>query len=89
MINLNSLYSRGSISPPKLSHHRNEDGVSIVEYAIIVASLSIAATIILVVLGGQLEGSFSDLSTEFDRAMSTGEASGAGGGGGGDKNKND
>jgi len=86
MINLNYLYSRGSIPPPKLSHSRNEGGVSIVEYAIIVASLSIAATIILVVLGGQLEGSFNNLSTEFDRALNTGEASGAGGGG---KDKDD
>ena len=81
MTNLNSLYCRGSISPPKLSLHRNEDGASMVEYAIIVASLSIAAIIVLVFLGGQIEGSFNNLSTEFDRAMSTGEDSGGGGGG--------
>ena len=56
MYNLNSFYSHGTISPSKWIYYRNELGVSTVEYAIIVASLSIVATIIFVFLGAQIEG---------------------------------
>ncbi|ATX79991.1 Flp pilus assembly protein, pilin Flp [Mariprofundus aestuarium] len=63
------------------SLHSNEQGVSTVEYAIIISSLSIAATIILVFLGAQIEGSFNNLADTFGSAMDAGGDSGRDGGG--------
>ena len=44
---------------------KEEDGATMVEYAILVALISVAAIVIIAAVGSQVDGSFNQVSTKL------------------------
>jgi pilus assembly protein Flp/PilA len=55
--------------PSCLLNRRNERGATMVEYAILVALISVAAIVIIAVLGGQINEAFTNVSDQMNATM--------------------
>jgi len=60
---------------PSFMLRRNERGATMVEYAILVALISVAAIAIIVILGGQIQAAFQSVSDAIE-ANTTGGTTG-------------
>jgi len=78
------LDHRGATMKQLLKHFWQEvTGATLVEYAVIVALISVAATGIIATVGGQIANVFSNVSEQLTNATDGGGGAGGGGAAGG------